>query len=66
MKNGGERIDTLTTRELMEYRIIWDQGIGYTIPPGARHLNAGTCQFCFCKDYVNLLGFDTLCGSRPA
>eukprot|EP00972_Heterocapsa_arctica_P037170 5472736-Heterocapsa_arctica.AAC.1 len=56
MKNGGERIDTLTTRELMEYRVIWDQGIGYTIPPWARHLNTGTCQFCYCKDYVNLLG----------
>eukprot|EP00972_Heterocapsa_arctica_P088498 13048054-Heterocapsa_arctica.AAC.1 len=26
-KSGEQRIDTLTTRELMEYRIIWDQGI---------------------------------------
>eukprot|EP00972_Heterocapsa_arctica_P058206 8586995-Heterocapsa_arctica.AAC.1 len=29
-KDAGVRIDTLTTRELMEYRIIWDKGIGYT------------------------------------
>eukprot|EP00972_Heterocapsa_arctica_P058322 8605207-Heterocapsa_arctica.AAC.1 len=34
-KEGGRRIDTLTTRELMESRIIWDQGIAYTIPPWA-------------------------------
>eukprot|EP00972_Heterocapsa_arctica_P004598 683209-Heterocapsa_arctica.AAC.1 len=61
MRYGGVRIDTLTTREIMEYRIIRDQGIGYTIPPWARHLNTGTCQFCYCKDYVGLLGFDTFC-----
>eukprot|EP00972_Heterocapsa_arctica_P028826 4241376-Heterocapsa_arctica.AAC.1 len=26
-KNGSVRIDTLTTRELMEYCVIWDKGI---------------------------------------
>eukprot|EP00972_Heterocapsa_arctica_P023334 3438103-Heterocapsa_arctica.AAC.1 len=46
----------------MEYRILWDQGIAYTIPPWARHLNTGICRFCYCKDYVSMLGFDTTCG----
>eukprot|EP00972_Heterocapsa_arctica_P075323 11111913-Heterocapsa_arctica.AAC.1 len=26
-RSGWQRIDSLTTRQLMEYRILWDQGI---------------------------------------
>eukprot|EP00972_Heterocapsa_arctica_P110010 16198911-Heterocapsa_arctica.AAC.1 len=46
MQDGVVRIDSLTTRDLMEYRVIWDQGIGWTIPPWATHLNSSTCRHC--------------------
>eukprot|EP00972_Heterocapsa_arctica_P114737 16444013-Heterocapsa_arctica.AAC.1 len=39
-KVGGVRIDSLTTRELMGIRVIWHDGIEWTIPPWATHLNA--------------------------
>eukprot|EP00972_Heterocapsa_arctica_P030640 4508039-Heterocapsa_arctica.AAC.1 len=45
----------------MEYRVIWDKGIGWTIPPWANHLNAGCCTLCMCRDYCGLYGIDKFC-----
>eukprot|EP00972_Heterocapsa_arctica_P019192 2831679-Heterocapsa_arctica.AAC.1 len=46
-KDGGVRVDTLTTRELMGIRVIWaPDGTGWTIPPCATHFNAGVCKIC--------------------
>eukprot|EP00972_Heterocapsa_arctica_P064666 9541434-Heterocapsa_arctica.AAC.1 len=40
-KGGNVRIDSLTTNEVMDMRIFWHEGVAYTIPPWARHLNTG-------------------------
>eukprot|EP00972_Heterocapsa_arctica_P100375 14801900-Heterocapsa_arctica.AAC.1 len=60
-KVGGVRMDSLTTRELMGYRVFWHEGVGCTIPPWAHHLNAGVCTLCMCRDYCGLYGIDKTC-----
>eukprot|EP00972_Heterocapsa_arctica_P078832 11625535-Heterocapsa_arctica.AAC.1 len=62
-KDGGKRLDSLTTREIMSLRRIWDPtGTGeWTIPPWATHLTNAVCKTCCVREYSTMFGVDRVC-----